>query len=280
MADAAAELIIPVTDVDDFVGYPTFAGRDSTAGTPYGSYSMVTEGSLSPIVRVAVGEDNAIFARGIEQILGEAKDIRVVGVAPDRDALLALVSREQVDVVLTDIRMPPTLTDEGLQVARKLLANRSAVGVILLSQYVDTAVALEMFASATKRRGYLLKDRVGRPATLIQAVRDVADGGTVVDPEVVEVLLSARGSGEGAALAGLTMREMDVLRLVAQGLANKGIADRLSIGRPAVEKNLTSVFNKLGIDDDASHVNRRVSAALIYLANNQGAAAEGNPSRR
>ena len=242
---------------------------------------MTDPRATSPsIIRVAVGEDNAIFARGIQQILSEAKDIRVVGVAPDRDALLALVSREQVDVVLTDIRMPPTLTDEGLQVARKLLANRSAVGVILLSQYVDTAVALEMFASATKRRGYLLKDRVGRPATLLQAVRDVADGGTVVDPEVVEVLLSARGSGEGAALTGLTVREMDVLRLVAQGLANQGIADRLNIGRPAVEKNLTSVFNKLGIDDDASQVNRRVSAALIYLANNQGAAAEGNPSRR
>ena len=242
---------------------------------------MTAPRASSPsIIRVVVGEDNAIFARGLEQILGEAADIHVVGVAPDRDGLLALVAREQVDVVLTDIRMPPTLTDEGLQVARKLLANRSHVGVIMLSQYVDTAVALEMFASATKRRGYLLKDRVGRPATLQQAVRDVADGGTVVDPEVVEVLLRARGSGEGSALAQLTAREMDVLRLVAQGLANKGIAERLNIGRPAVEKNLTSVFTKLGIDDDASHVNRRVSAALIYLANNQGAAAEGNPSRR
>jgi DNA-binding NarL/FixJ family response regulator len=125
-----------------------------------------------------------------------------------------------------------------------------------------------------------MKDRVGRPATLLQAVRDVADGGTVVDPEVVEVLISARGTGAGSALADLTSREMDVLRLVAQGLANQGIADRLSIGRPAVEKNLTSVFNKLGIADDAQTVNRRVSAALVYLANNQGAAAEGNPALR
>lgn len=232
------------------------------------------------IIRVVVGEDNAIFARGIEQILGEASDIRVVGMATDRDGLLALVAREQVDVVLTDIRMPPTLTDEGLQVARKLLASRSQVGVVMLSQYVDTAVALELFAGSTKRRGYLLKDRVGRPATLLQAVRDVADGGTVVDPEVVEVLISARGTGAGSALADLTSREMDVLRLVAQGLANQGIADRLSIGRPAVEKNLTSVFNKLGIADDAQTVNRRVSAALVYLANNQGAAAEGNPALR
>lgn len=233
--------------------------------------------STSSVIRVVVGEDNAIFARGIEEILSEAPDIAVVGMAADRDTLLALVAREQVDVVLTDIRMPPTLTDEGLQVARKLLASRSTVGVIMLSQYVDTAVALEVFSGAHKRRGYLLKDRVGQPAMLQQAVRDVADGGTVVDPEVVEVLLRARGSGEGAAIAGLTAREMDVLRLVAQGLANQGIADRLSIGRPAVEKNLTSVFNKLGIEDDTSHVNRRVSAALIYLANNQGAAAEGNP---
>lgn len=230
----------------------------------------------SPVIRVAVGEDNAIFARGLIEILGEAHDLHVVGVGADRDSLLALVAREQVDVVLSDIRMPPTHSDEGLQVARKLLAQRSRVGVILLSQYVDTAVALELFVGATKRRGYLLKDKVGRPAELQQAVRDVAGGGSVVDPEVVEVLISARGSGEGAALATLTSRERDVLRLVAQGLANQAIADRLNIGRPAVEKNLTSVFQKLGVVDDSHEVNRRVSAALLYLANNQGAASEGS----
>jgi len=149
------------------------------------------------------------------------------------------------------------------------------VGVVLLSQYVDTAVALELFAGASKRRGYVLKDKVGRPAELQQVVRDVADGGTVVDPEVVEALISTRGSSEGAALSTLTAREMDVLRLVSQGLANQAIADRLNVGRPAVEKNLTSVFQKLGIQDDTVQVNRRVSAALLYLANNRGAAAEG-----
>jgi DNA-binding NarL/FixJ family response regulator len=228
------------------------------------------------VIRVVVGEDNAIFARGITEILSEAPDIAVVGVADDRDALLALLARDQVDVVLSDIRMPPTLSDEGLQVARKLLASRSKVGIILLSQYVDTAVALELFSGATKQRGYLLKDKVGRPSELQQAVRDVADGGTVVDPEVVEVLISARGSSEGAALSTLTAREMDVLRLVSQGLANQAIAERLSVGRPAVEKNLTSVFHKLGIHDDTVQVNRRVSAALLYLASNQGAAAEGS----
>ena len=228
----------------------------------------------APVTRVAVGEDNAIFARGIIEILGDAPDINVVGLGSDRDGLLALVAREQVDVVVSDIRMPPTYSDEGLQVVRKLLAQRSTVGVLLLSQYVDTAVALELFVGATKRRGYLLKDKVGRPAELQQAIRDVAGGGSVVDPEVVEVLITARGSGEGAALAALTSRELDVLRLVAQGLANQAIADRLNIGRPAVEKNLTAVFQKLGVADDSQEVNRRVSAALLYLANNQGAAAE------
>lgn len=227
------------------------------------------------IIRVAVGEDNPVFARGIEELLNEAPDISVVGVAGDRDALLALVASERADVVLSDIRMPPTLTDEGLQVARKLLASRAQVGVVLLSQYVDTAVALELFAGSPKRRGYLLKENVGRPAILQQAVRDVADGGSVVDPQVVEVLLAVHGSGQGAVLADLTARELDVLRLLAEGLANQAIAERLSIGRPAVEKNLTSVFNKLGITEDAQQVNRRVSAALLYLANNQGAAAEG-----
>lgn len=239
-----------------------------------------TSPTPASVIRVAVGEDNSIYARGIEHVLGEASDLHVVGVAADRDALLALVARENVDVVLTDIRMPPTLTDEGLQVARKLLSSGGHVGVIMLSQYVDTAVALELFAGSTTRRGYLLKDRIGRPATLLQAVRDVADGGTVVDPEVVEVLIRARGQGEGSALAELTAREMDVLRLVAQGLANQGIADQLSIGRPAVEKNLTSVFTKLGIEEAPKQVNRRVSAALVYLANNQGAAAEGRPALR
>ena len=229
-----------------------------------------------PVIRVAVGEDNVVFARGLIEILGEAPDIHVAGLGTDRDSLMALIAREQVDVVLSDIRMPPTHSDEGLQVARKLLAQRSRVGVILLSQYVDTAVALELFADATKRRGYLLKDKVGRPAELQQAVRDVASGGSIVDPEVVEVLITARGSGEGSALAALTARERDVLRLVAQGLANQAIADRLSIGRPAVEKNLTSVFQKLGVVDDSHEVNRRVSAALLYLANNQGAGAEGS----
>ena len=233
-------------------------------------------GISRPTIRVVVGEDNAIFARGIIEILGEAPDIHVVGLGADRDALLALMAREQVDVVLSDIRMPPTHSDEGLQVARKLLASRSRVGIILLSQYVDTAVALELFAGATKRRGYLLKDKVGRPAELQQAIRDVAAGGSVVDPEVVEVLISARESGAGSALTALTAREMDVLRLVAQGLANQAIAERLSIGRPAVEKNLTSVFQKLDIRDDTQQLNRRVSAALLYLANNQGAAAEGS----
>jgi len=230
----------------------------------------------APVIRVAVGEDNPVFARGLIEILGEAHDIHVVGLGTDRDSLLALITREQVDVVLSDIRMPPTHSDEGLQVARKLLAQRSRVGVILLSQYVDTAVALELFADATKRRGYLLKDKVGRPAELQQAVRDVASGGSIVDPEMVEVLITARGSGEGSALAALTARERDVLRLVAQGLANQAIADRLSIGRPAVEKNLTSVFQKLGVVDNSHEVNRRVSAALLYLANNQGAGAEGS----
>ena len=229
----------------------------------------------APVIRVAVGEDNPVFARGLIEILGEAPDIHVAGLGTDRDSLMALIAREQVDVVLSDIRMPPTHSDEGLQVARKSLANRSKVGVVLLSQYVDTAVALELFAGASKRRGYVLKDKVGRPAELQRVVRDVADGGTVVDPEVVEALISTRGSSEGAALSTLTAREMDVLRLVSQGLANQAIADRLNVGRPAVEKNLTSVFQKLGIQDDTVQVNRRVSAVLLYLANNRGAAAEG-----
>ena len=141
--------------------------------------------------------------------------------------------------------------------------------MILLTQYVDTAAALELFADGTRRRGYMLKESLGRPDQLQQAVRDVAAGGSVVDPSVVDVLITARGTGHGSPLALLTGRELDVLRLVSEGLANQGISDRLGIGQPAVAKHLTSVFQKLGIREDAAQVNRRVSAALLFLANNQ-----------
>jgi hypothetical protein len=220
------------------------------------------------VIRVAVGEDNAIFARGIAEVLNDAPDIQVVGVGDDRDRLLALVARERVDVVLSDIRMPPTHSDEGMQVARRVFAADASVAVVLLSQYVNTAVALELLAGAgvVGRRGYLLKDRVGQPVVLQAAIRDVAAGGSVVDPLVVEALIAGRGSGGTDALAGLTPRELDVLRLVAQGLANQAIADRMRVGRPGVEKHLTAIFQKLGIREDSQQVNRRVSAALLYLA--------------
>lgn len=217
-------------------------------------------------IRVVIGEDNPVFAAGLAEILGSAPDITVVGIAGDRDALFALIAKEKVDVVLSDIRMPPTQTDEGMQIATRLLSQRGRVGVILLSQYVDPVVALAVFSEGEARRGYLLKERIGRPAQLIEAVRTVADGGSVVDPGVVEALIAARGAEVNGPLARLTAREMDVLRLVAQGCANQAIAEQLSVGRPAVEKNLTSIFTKLDLRDDPHMTNRRVSAALVYLA--------------
>lgn len=226
---------------------------------------MATFGNHSTApIRVAVGEDNPVFAEGLRAIFDGSPDLDVVGTAADRDSLIALALRKDIDVVVTDLRMPPTGSDEGLQVAQHLRTVRPSVAVIVLSQFVDPSVALALLSDGEERRGYLLKDRVGRPRDLVEAVRTVHSGGTVIDPAVVTAAIG-RDDGASGPLEALSPRELDVLRLVAEGLGNEGIAERLSIGRAAVEKHLTSIFAKLPMGE-APTVNRRVTATLLYLS--------------
>lgn len=216
---------------------------------------------MTPI-RVIIGEDNPIFLLGLQGAVENDPSTELVGVARDRDSLLATAATVDVDVIVTDLRMPPAQMDEGLQVATRMAKVRSGVGVILLSQFADPSVALALLAGDAQRRGYLLKDRISDPRELIRAIERVAEGGTAVDPILVRTLLEVHGDRDP--LAGLSPREREVLALIAEGLTNDAIAERLSVGESAVEKRIGSLFRKLPLGSP-DQVHRRVSAALYYL---------------
>jgi DNA-binding NarL/FixJ family response regulator len=214
-------------------------------------------------IRIVLGEDNPIITRGLTDLFGEVPEIDLVDSAPDRDSLIAAVTRHAPDVVVTDLRMPPTQTDEGLQAIRRVRAHHPEMGAVLLSQFADPAVADALLSTGERGTGYLLKDRIGDPREIVSAIRLVASGGTAIDPTLVQALMQ-RALGKEDPLAPLTRSERDVLRLVAHGLSNDGIADRLSIGVSAVEKHVSSIFRKLPLEGDEP-TNRRVRAALFYL---------------
>lgn len=215
-------------------------------------------------IRLVLGEDNVILIRGLTDLIGEFPDIDLVEVARDRDTLIAAVARHEPDVLVTDLRMPPTQSDEGLQVIRRARSAQPGLGVILLSQFADPAVADALLATGERGTGYLLKDRLADPRELVSAIGLVADGGTAIDSALVQALLQ-RVTPDADPLAALTRSERDVLRLIAEGLSNEGIAGRLSIGLSAVEKHASSIFRKLPLDGDEP-TNRRVRATLFYLA--------------
>lgn len=215
------------------------------------------------VIRVIVGEDNPIFLGGLERVIGNHPSTELLGVASTRDTLLALAARENVDVVVTDLRMPPAYRDEGLQVAQRLGARRHRVGVIILSQFAEPAVALSLLRDNARFRGYMLKDRIADPVDLIRAIERVAVGGTAIDRDLVQALMST-GRDEDDPLARLTPREREVLALVAEGLTNESIAERLGLGTSAVEKRIGSVFRKLPLGP-GDVVHRRVAATLLYL---------------
>lgn len=214
-------------------------------------------------IRIVLGEDNPIITRGLTDLFSEFPEIDLVETAGDRDSLIAAVTRTAPDVVITDLRMPPTQTDEGLQAIRRVRTLNSEIGAVLLSQFADPAVADQLLATGERGTGYLLKDRIGEPREIVSAIRLVANGGTAIDPTLVQALMQ-RAVAEHDPLAALTRTERDVLRLVAHGLSNEGIAERLSIGVSAVEKHVSSIFRKLPLDGDEP-TNRRVRAALFYL---------------
>jgi DNA-binding NarL/FixJ family response regulator len=221
-------------------------------------------------VRVALADDSLLIREGIEQILASEPEIELVASCADLDALLDVVARTDVDVVLTDIRMPPTLTDEGIRVASRLRERAPEVGVLVLSQFSDARYALELLENGSERRGYLLKERIHDRAQLRTAILTVARGGSIVDPKVVDALVAARLRREASPLAVLTPRERDVLAEIAQGKSNGAIAESLVLTKRAVEKHINSIFLKLDLAF-ADDVSKRVKAALLFLAETETA---------
>ena len=215
-------------------------------------------------IRVVLAEDNTLLREGVARLLERAEGIELVGTAVDRPTVEALIEAEAPDVVVTDIRMPPTGTDEGIQIAAALRAERPEVGVVVLSQHADPAYALALLDGGSERRAYLLKERVSEVDELVAAIREVAAGGSVIDAKVVESLVSSRRPATSD-VDRLTPREREILAEMAQGKSNAAIATTLVLSTRAVEKNTNSIFSKLGLSEELD-MNRRVKAVLLYLA--------------
>jgi DNA-binding NarL/FixJ family response regulator len=219
-------------------------------------------------LRIVVADDNLLVREGVLRLLGNAPDIDVVASCPDYDSAVGAVDRLEPDVVLTDIKMPPTSTDEGIRLAAQLRRTHPSTGVVVLSQFSEPGYVLALLEAGSDRRGYLLKERVSDGLVLVSAVRTVAAGGSTVDPKVVDVLVSASARDLRSPLAELTPRERDVLSEIAQGKSNTAIAESLFLTKRAVEKHINSIFMKLGLGE-AEDVSKRVKATLIFLAEGQ-----------
>jgi DNA-binding NarL/FixJ family response regulator len=216
-------------------------------------------------IRVVLGEDSLIVREGIRELLAASPTVEVVATCGDLDSLVEAIERERPDVVLTDIRMPPTQTDEGIRLAADLRERHPEVGLIVLSQYGEPAYVLALLDSGSDRRGYLLKERVRTRGTLVSAIDSVASGGSVIDPKIVEVLVEERARAERSPLSELTEREREVLAEIATGKSNSAIAESLVLTKRAVEKHINAIFMKLGLAA-ADDVSKRVKATLMFLS--------------
>ena len=219
----------------------------------------------SMAVRVVLGHDSLIVREGVRQLLAGDPSLEIVATVGDAGALREVCERESPHVVITDIRMPPSNTDEGIQLAVELRDTRPEVGVVVLSQYADPAYALALLDRGSDRRAYLLKERVHNRAELTAAIHAVAEGGSMIDPKIVEKLVHARGLVENSPLNDLTSREREVLSEIAQGKSNTAIAEALFLTKRAVEKHINAIFLKLGLAD-AQDVSKRVKASLMLLS--------------
>lgn len=216
-------------------------------------------------VRLVFAEDHYLAREGVRRLLEAQEELDLVAVCEDLASLTEAIETHRPDVVLTDIRMPPTGTDEGIQAAEHLRMVRPEAGVVVLSQYADPQFALAFFERGSKGRGYLLKERVWDVEQLVAAVRQVAAGGSVVDPSVIDALVDARSRSTGSPLTHLTPRELEVLSEMAQGKSNAAIATSVFLSERAVEKYINSIFSKLGLSQETD-LNRRVKAVLMFLA--------------
>jgi len=215
-------------------------------------------------LRVVFAEDNYLVREGTSALLGSVEDLELVAAVSDLDSLLAAVDEHRPDAVLTDIRMPPTNTTEGIEAARRIRAEHPEIGVVVLSQYAEEDYAYDLLRDGAAGLGYLLKERVADVEELVRALREVARGGSVLDPKVVEGLVARKERVARSPLGQLTDREQEVLTHMAQGENNAAIAKALFLTERAVEKHINSLFHKLGLTDEAD-VHRRVMAVLAFL---------------
>ncbi|MGC1420481.1 MAG: response regulator transcription factor [Acidimicrobiales bacterium] len=218
---------------------------------------------------MVLAEDNTLLREGISRLIESDQELELVGVASNLPELLALVEKEEPDVVVTDIRMPPTGTDEGIQAASWLREHQPKVGVVVLSQYTAPAYALALLEEGSSGRAYLLKEQVAGANELVQTIRIVAGGGSVIDPLVVDVLVQARAKHHKSDLEWLTPRESEILAEMAQGKSNGAIAKSLNVSERAVEKHSNAIFSKLGLSEERD-LNRRVKAVLVFLSAQPG----------
>jgi DNA-binding NarL/FixJ family response regulator len=215
-------------------------------------------------LRLVLAEDSFLMREGISNLLALDEEFELVAAIATYDELLAAVEKHQPDVVLTDIRMPPTQTDEGIRAATSIRSEHPEIGVVVLSQYVEAEYAMKLFKHGSDGRAYLLKERVSDLDELGAAIRRVHEGGSVVDPKVVEVLIAARGRDDDSILDRLTEREHEVLAQMANGGNNAAIGEALFISARSVEKHIGSIFTKLDLSE-TDDTNRRVRAVLLFL---------------
>jgi DNA-binding NarL/FixJ family response regulator len=216
-------------------------------------------------VRLVVAEDSYLVREGVLRLLESQPDLEVAAACGDLDSLLAAVESERPDVVLTDIRMPPSDTDEGIRAAEQLRETNPEVGVVVLSQYATPSYVLALLEGGSARRAYLLKERVKDVDQLVAAIHAVAEGGSVIDPKVVEAMVAGSARDEESPLSALTPRELDVLREMAEGKNNAAIAASLFLTERSVEKVIHSIFLKLDLTWEPA-VHKRVKAVILYLA--------------
>jgi DNA-binding NarL/FixJ family response regulator len=216
-------------------------------------------------IRVVLADDQYLVREGLRRLLESHDEVEVVAVSQDVDSLLAAVDAESPDVVVTDIRMPPDSTDEGIQAAARLRETHPSIGVVVLSQYASPTYALSLLDGGSEGRAYLRKERVNDLDQLVAAIRSVAEGGSVIDPKVVDALVAENARSESSPLNDLTPRERDVLREMAEGRNNAAIAEALVLTERSVEKVIHSIFLKLGLTWETA-VHKRVKAVILYLA--------------
>ena len=216
-------------------------------------------------IRLVIAEDHYLVREGVRRLLESRPDLEVAAVCGDLDALLAAVKEEKPDVVVTDIRMPPSNLDEGIRAAEQLRETDPGVGVVVLSQYANPTYALALLESGSAGRSYLLKERVQDLEQLVLAIHTVAEGGSVIDPKVVDALVADNARGDESRLNQLTPRERDVLREMAMGKSNAAIGESLFLAERSVEKVIHSIFLKLGLTWETS-VHKRVKAVILYLS--------------